>query len=261
LEIYFEGSHMMRRGLVVAVLALSCGLACTSHSPELANAQQESNSSRPNTNVNRTASSTPEVKLAPAANAETPRYHSGAAQPVSFTVTNLDESKGVTASSGNGCTIQGSPQKTGDGAYTVTLNIPSMPEDGSCYIGLASTAKGTYSAVDVPYTADPDYWKKSAPDMYAFVHSKAWKFTTSDGKSQTQQVSRVESTGNRLAAMTTDADGAISAFGFTPPEEVAGTFQQCVLHGTFHKDTATLTPIMQTDDCKKIGTLTVKASN
>jgi hypothetical protein len=252
---------MMRMGLVAGILALCCGLACTSHSPEAANAQQESSSARPNTNVSRTASATPEVKLAPAANAEAPRYRSGAAQPVAFTVTNLDESKGVTTSSGNGCTIQGSPQKTGAGAYTVTLNIPSMPEDGSCYIGLASTAKGTYSVVDVPYTADPDYWQKSAPDMYAFVHSKAWTFKTSTGQSQTQRVSHVESTGNRLAAMTTDADGAISAFGFTPPEEVAGTFQQCVLHGTFHKDTATLTPIMQTDDCKKIGTLTVKASN
>lgn len=252
---------MMKAGLVVGIFALCCGVACTSHSPEAANAQQESSSPRPNTNVSRMASSTPEVKLVPSANAETPKYHSGAAQPVAFTVTNLDESKGVTASSGNGCTLQGTPQKTANGAYTVTLNIPSMPEDGSCYIGLASTAKGTYSAVDVPYTADPDYWQKSAPDMYAFVHSKAWTFKTSSGKTQTQPVSHVESTGNRISAMTTDADGAMAAFGFTPPEEVAGTFQQCVLHGTFHKDTATLTPIMQTDECKKIGTLTVKASN
>ncbi len=252
---------MMKAGLVAGILALCCGLACTSHSPEAANAQQESSSPRPDANVNRTASPTPEVKLAPSANAETTKYRSGAAQPVVFTVTNLDESKGVTASSGNGCTIQGSPQKTGAGDYTVTLNIPSMPEDGSCYIGMASNAKGTYSALDVPYTADPDYWQKSAPDMYAFVHSKAWTFKTSTGKSQTQPVSHVETTGSRLSAMTTDADGAISAFGLTPPEAVAGTFQQCVLHGTFHKDTITLTPIMQTDDCKKIGTLTVKASN
>jgi hypothetical protein len=251
---------MMKTCLWAALLALCCGLACTSHSPEAANAQQESSSSRPDANVNRMASSTPEVKLAPAANGEASKYRSGASQPVAFTVTNLDESKGVTASSGNGCTLQGSPQKTGSGAYTVTLNIPSMPEDGSCYIGLASTAKGTYSAVDVPYTADPDYWQKSAPDMYAFVHSKSWTFKTSTGKTQTQPVSHVESNGNRLTAMTTDADGAIAAFGLTPPEEVAGTFQQCVLHGTFHKDTATLTPIMQTDDCKKIGTLTVQAS-
>ncbi|HEY1800585.1 MAG TPA: hypothetical protein VGG46_06575 [Terriglobales bacterium] len=252
---------MMKAGLVAGILALCCGLACTSHSPEAANAQQESSSPRPDANVNRTASPTPEVKLAPSTNGETTKYRSGAAQPVAFTVTNLDESKGVTASSGNGCTLQGSPQKTGAGAYTVTLNIPSMAEDGSCYIGMASNAKGTYSALDVPYTADPDYWQKSAPDMYAFVHSKAWTFKTSTGKSQTQPVSHVESTGSRLSAMTTDADGAISAFGLTPPEEVAGTFEQCVLHGTFHKDTITLTPIMQTDDCKKIGTLTVKASN
>lgn len=252
---------MMKAGLVVGIFALCCGVACTSHSPEAANAQQESSSSAPNVNVSRMASSTPEVKLAPSANGETAKYHSGAAQPVTFTVTNLDDSKGVTTTTGNGCTLQGSPQKGANGAYTVTLNIPSMAEDGNCYIGLASTAKGTYSTVDVPYTADPDYWQKSAPDMYAFVHSKSWTFKTSNGKTQTQQVSRVESTGSRISAMTTDADGAISAFGFTPPEEVAGTFQQCVLHGTFHKDTATLTPIMQTDECKQIGTLRVKASN
>ena len=68
-----RGSTMIGMGLVAGILALCCGLACTSHSPEAANAQQESSSAQPDANVSRTASAGARGKTCSAANAET-RY-------------------------------------------------------------------------------------------------------------------------------------------------------------------------------------------
>jgi hypothetical protein len=248
---------MMKRLLSILILS-GCCLGCTSHSQSAASAQEQS-SSQPNTNVGRRSSSTPEVKLSAAG--ESTKYPSDSTQTISFTVGNMDESKGVTVTTGDGCALKGNAEKAGAGAYKVLLNIPSQAEDGHCFIGVASTANGAYTAVDLDYTADPDYWKKTAPDMYAFAHSKTWTFKTSTGKTQTYQVTHVENTGERIAAMATGPDDATSAFGFSMPDKVAGTFGQCVLQGTFTKDTATLKPIMETDECKQVGTVTVKASN
>lgn len=247
---------MMKTRLCVGLLAFSCGLACTSHSQS--SAAQEQSTSQPDTNVSRRSSSTPEIKLSAS---EDTKYPSASTQTIAFTVGNLDESKGVTVTAGNGCELKGSAEKAGAGEYKVTLTIPSKAEDGHCYIGVASTANGAYTAVDISYTADPEYWKKTAPDMYAFANSKTWTFKTSTGKSQTFQVTHIENSGERIAAMATGPDDATSAFGFSLPDKVAGTFGQCVMQGTLSKDTATLKPIVQTDECKAVGTLTVKASN
>ena len=247
---------MMKTRLCVGLLAFSCALACTSHSQS--SAAQEQSSSQPDTNVSRRSSSTPEVKLSAS---EDTKYPSPSTQTIAFTVGNLDESKGVTVTTGNGCELKGSAEKSGAGAYKVTLTIPSRAEDGHCYIGVASTANGAYTAVDISYTADSDYWKKTAPDMFAFANSKTWTLKTSTGKSETQHVTHVESSGERIAAMSTGDDDSMAAFGFSLPDKVAGTYKQCVLQGTLSKDTATLKPIVQTDECKEVGTLTVKASN
>jgi hypothetical protein len=248
---------MMKAHLYLGLLALSCGLACTSHSQSSA---QEQSSAQPDTNVSRRTSSTPEVKLTASGEGET-KYPSASTQTISFTVGNLDESKGVAVTAGSGCEVKGSPEKTGAGAYKVSVSIPSRAEDGDCSLSVASTATGAMASVEVSYTADPEYWKKTAPEMYAFANSKTWTFKTSAGKMQTFQVTHIENSGERIAAMATGPDDATSAFGFSLPDKVAGTFGQCVLQGTLSKDTATLKPIVQTDECKAIGTLTVKASN
>lgn len=246
----------MKTHLWVSLLALSCGLACTSHSQSAA---QEQNSSQPDTNVSRRSSSTPEVKLT--ASGEDTKYPSASIQTISFTVGNLDESKGVAVTASSGCEVKGNPEKTAAGAYKVSVSIPSRAEDGDCSLSVASTATGAMASVEVRYTADPEYWKKAAPDMYAFANSKTWTFKTSTGKSQTFQVTHIENSGERIAAMATGPDDATSAFGFSLPDKVAGTYGQCVLQGTLSKDTATLKPIVETDECKAVGTLMVKASN
>lgn len=249
----------MKTCLWAGLLALSCGLACTSHSQQSAAQEQEQSSSQPNTNVSRKSSSTPEVKLM--ASGDDAKYPSDSTQTISFTVGNLDESKGVTVTTGDNCVLKGNAEKTGSGEYKATLTIPSRAEDGHCFLGVASTANGAYTAVDINYTADPNYWKKTAPDMFAFANSKTWIFKTGTGKTQTFQVTHTETTGERIAAMATGPDDATSALGFSMPDKVAGTFGGCVLQGTFSKSTATLNPIVQTDECKQVGTLTVKASN
>ena len=246
---------MKKIHLCACLLALSCGLACTSHSQSAA---QEQSSSQPDTNVSRRSSSTPEVKLTTSGEN---KYPSASTQTISFTVGNLDESKGVVVTASSGCKVKGNPEKTGAGAYKVSVSIPSRAEDGDCALGVASTATGAMASVEVSYTADPEYWKKTAPDMYAFANSKTWTFKTSMGKSQTFQVTHIENSGERIAAMATGPDDATSAFGFSLPDKVAGTYGQCVLQGTLSKGTAMLKPIVQTDECKAVGTLTVKASN
>jgi hypothetical protein len=251
---------MMKIRLWASLLALSCGLACTSHTQQSAAQEQAQSSSQPNTNVSRRSAATPEVKLV-ASGDEAPKYPSDSTQTISFTVGNMDESKGITVTSGGNCVLKSSAEKTGPGAYKVSLNIPSKPEDGNCYIGVASTANGAYTAVDVNYTADPDYWKKAAPDMFAFVNSKTWTIKASAGKTQTFQVTHTGTRDNGMAALATGPDDTNAALGFTLPDKVAGSFGGCVLQGTFSKGTATLNPIVQTDECKQVGTLTVKASD
>jgi hypothetical protein len=248
---------MMKSHLCAGLLALSCGLACTSHSQASAAAEVQS-SSQPDTNVSRRSSSTPEVKLL--ASGET-KYPSPSTQMVTFTVGNLDESKGVAVTSGSGCEVKGNPEKTGAGAYKVSVSIPSRAEDGDCSLSVASTATGAMASVEVSYTADPEYWKNAAPDLYAFANSKTWTFKTNTGKTQTFQVTHIENSGERITAMASGPDDANSVFGFSLPDKVAGTFGQCVLQGTLSKDTAILKPIMQIDLCKEVQTLTVKASH
>jgi Flp pilus assembly protein TadG len=173
----------------------------------------------------------------------------------------MDESKGISVTGGNGCTVHGSPQKTGAGAYTVSVVIPSEAEDGNCDIGVASTANGAYMAAEIPYSADPDYFKKAAPAIYAFANSKTWTFKTSSGKTETQTVMNVQNSASRVAAMTKGSDDSVGVFGFTPPDQIAGTYAGCVLQGTLSNGVATLKPILESDDCKKVGTVTVKAGS
>lgn len=251
---------MTKTHLLAGLLALSCGLACTSHSQSSAGQEQEQSSSQPNTNISRRSAPTPEVKLSASGDEET-KYPSDSTQTIAFTVGSIDESKGLTVTVGSGCTLKGNAQKTGAGAYQVSLNIPSRAEDGHCTIGVASTATGAYAPVEVAYTADPDYWKKTAPNMFAFANSKTWAVKTSTGKTQTFQVTHTETNSNGVGAVATGPDDATLAFGFSLPNKVAGTFAGCVLQGTFSKGTATLNPIVQTDECKQVGTVTIKTSN
>src|SRR5579872_6523970 len=113
---------MKKTHLWAVLLALSCGLACTSHSQSAA---QEQSSSQPDTNVSRRSSSTPEVKLTTSGEGET-KYPSASTQTISFTVGNLDESKGVSVTAGGGCEVKSNPEKTGAGAYKVSVSIPSQ---------------------------------------------------------------------------------------------------------------------------------------
>lgn len=250
---------MKRSYLWASLLVLSCGFACTSHSQD---AERSQSSNTPaDTNVLRRSAATPEVKLTPSTNAVATRYPSASTQTVAFTVGNMDESKGISVTGGNGCTINGSPEKTGASTYMVNVVIPSEAEDGNCDIGVASTASGAYMSAEVPYSADPDYFKKTAPAIYAFANSKTWTFKTSSGKTETQTVMNVQNSANRIAAMTKGSDDSVGVFGFSPPDQVAGTYAGCVMQGTLSNGTATLKPILESDECKKIGTVTIKAAN
>ncbi|HEY7096793.1 MAG TPA: hypothetical protein VH437_08720 [Terriglobales bacterium] len=198
----------------------------------------------------------PEVKVA-----STAPYPSGTTQSVMLNISRADESKGITASSSGGCGIAGSPEKTGLGAYKLTLEIPAHSEDGTCTLRIASGANGGAANVSIAYVADPEYWKHMAPTMYEFAHSKTWVFHSGDEMKTFHLLETAPSSGSKIAVLLVGDKDARAGMSLSPDNSIVGEFNGCVVEGKIAGKTAILKPMMPGDACTGITTVTLNVSN
>ena len=188
-------------------------------------------------------------------------YPSSSTQSVLVTAARLDESKGVVASAGGGCSAASTPEKNGTGTYKISVTIPSRPEDGTCSVRLVSSADGGSGSVNISYTADPGYWKKAAPAMYSFANSKTWTFHSGENMKVFHLLQASPTSGNKLAVLLVGDKDARSGMSVGADNSVMGEFDGCVLEGKFAGSMATLKPMMAGDSCKGVTTVTLMVSN
>jgi len=235
---------MMRASLAVAMTGLLLTTACS----RPANVGTEQSSGNPVAPA--------EIKLA-----ATTGLLSGTTQSVVLNVAKLDESKGVVASASGGCVASGPAEQAAPGSYKVAVTIPARPEDGTCVLRLASVADGGAGSVNLPYMADPDYWKRTNPAMYGFANSKIWTFHSGSDIKIFHLLQASPSSGNKLGVLLVGDSDARAGMSVGADSSVVGEFEGCVLEGKFAGNMATLKPMMAGDSCQGVTTVTLMVSN
>jgi hypothetical protein len=234
---------MRRLWLSSTIVAIATAMAC-SRPAEVASPAQNPNPVM-----------TAEVKLtAPVA------YPSGSTQSVLLSVAKLDESKGVIASANGACSASGAAEKVSPGTYRASITIPAHPEDGVCSIRLTSVSDHNAGAANISYLADPEYWKKNAPAMYTFAHSKTWTFHSGNDMKIFKLLEASPSSG-KLAVLLEGDRSARAGMSLSPDNNIVGEFAGCVLEGKFAGTMATMKPMMQTESCQGVTTVTLMVSN
>jgi hypothetical protein len=189
-------------------------------------------------------------------------YASGTTQAVVFSVTNLDESKGVSVSTGNGCEVSSAAERVaGSASYRIVVKIPPHADDGICSLRVTSAANRAIASAPIHYSADKNYWKNTAPAMYSFANSRIWMFHNGSEVKTFRLLEVTPEPGDKLGVLLAGSNNEKAGVSLTPPNGIMSEFGDCVVEGVISGKTATLKPTMPTDNCKSVGTVMLTVSN
>ena len=211
---------------------------------------------KPSFGVKRQAASSPEVSLSgPAGGSESSALSSNSPATVTFNITNMDESKGVTVDVGQPChTANQTAQQASPGIYKVALTFDTITSTDTCTIDFHSVANSYSTEIRLFVAAT-----QTDSGIATFTQAKTIVFHTDTGKTIQALVSMRQTPAPGMAMLISNMNDGSIIVTVMAPNTIQVNLNGCMLQGKISGSTASATAMGAMPACNGITSVTIQA--
>ena len=211
---------------------------------------------KPSFGVKRASASSPEVSLSGQAGSQNSPMSSNSPQTLTFSITGMDESKGVTVDVGSPCKADQTAQQAGPGVYKVTFTFDNN-------ITSVDTCSVSFHSVANSYTAETRVWvavTQTDPGVAIFGKANTIVIHTNTGQTINAPVqNRQLVPGSSMAILMAPTAQGMIMVTVIPPNSVQLNINGCLLQGVVTGSIANAKPPAGMTTCNGITSATVQA--
>jgi hypothetical protein len=212
---------------------------------------------KPSFGVKRQTQSSPEVSLSGGgAGSQASPMSSNSPQTLTFNLTGMDESKGVTVDVGGPCKADKTPQNAGPGVYKVTFTFDSpVTSTDTCSVAFRSVAN--------TYTAEIRVWvaaTQTDPGVAIFGKANTIVIHTNTGQTIQAAVSMRQSPpGANMSILMLNTNQGTIMVTVIAPNKIQVNLNGCMLQGDVTGSSANTQPMAAMPACNGVTSATVQA--